>query len=147
MNFLNGKAERFKIIPREVSFDELIGGDEGPKEDIALVVSNSLVVRKLLERKLSSMGKTVKTARNISSAIDIINQASPSMVIADMKFDDGNAASLGKGMREKSDCPMIVISDGKVSSDIIELAKSDNKVKVTSSHDISEVSKYIESLN
>jgi CRP-like cAMP-binding protein/CheY-like chemotaxis protein len=144
---LDWEGGTFKIIPREVSFDELIGGDESSSEDITLVVSNSLVVRKLLERKLSSMGKIVKTARNISSAIDIINQSSPSMVIADMKFDDGNAANLGKGMREKSNCPMIVISDGKVSSDIIELAKTDQNVKVTNSHDLSEVTRFIELLN
>ncbi|MCB0277878.1 MAG: cyclic nucleotide-binding domain-containing protein [Calditrichaeota bacterium] len=147
---LGWEGGTFTIKPREVSFDELIGGgapvsDDGGDNNTILVVSNSLVVRKLLERKLSEMSFTVKAAKNISSAIDIISNQAPKIVIADMKFDDGNVTALSAKIHEKADVPIVVISDGNMSPDLQKLSSSNN-VKVTSSHDIAEVAKIVKDI-
>jgi DNA-binding NtrC family response regulator len=137
----------FTIKPKEISFDELVGsGDIQELSNLALVVSNSLVVRKLLERKLGEKGFVVKTAQNIATAGNLLQSDRPKVVIADTKFEDGNMGDLGKKVTESSDCPIVVISDGKIPDDVKAYLSSHPKSKTTNSHDINEVIQIVSSI-
>lgn len=143
----------FVIKPREVSFDELIGSDEVevssapsesesvsiPEDDSILIVSNSLVVRKLLERRLSELKYKVRPVKNIAAAKGVLDSVSPKGIVADMKFDDGSVSELAGHFRAHSQNPIVIISDGKLSSDIESLVSGDAAIFTTKSHDISEV--------
>lgn len=147
----------FVIKPREVSFDELLGADavEAPadsgaaeaakpaEDDSILVVSNSLVVRKLLERKLQSMNKTVKAAKNLASAKNSVEAIIPKCIVADLKFDDGTAKELAEYFRGKTENHIVVITDGKVPSDLQLYANGQANIHLTASHDIAEVTDHI----
>ncbi len=147
----------FVIKPREVSFDELIGADsvdvpaaasnaKAAEDDSILVVSNSLVVRKLLERRLQGMNLKVKTVKNIEAAKNIVESIIPRCIVADLKFDDGNAKELAEYLRSKSDNHMVIITDGKVPNDLQLYASGQKNIHITGSHDIAEVTDQIKKI-
>lgn len=148
----------FVIKPREVSFDELLGSDvvDAPvsasssaaaaEDDSVLVVSNSLVVRKLLERRLQSMDKKVKAAKNIASAKNIVESLIPKCIVADLKFDDGSAKELAEYFRGKTQNHVVIITDGKIPNDLQLFVNGESNIHLTASHDIAEVTDHIKSI-
>lgn len=153
----------FKIIPKAVSFDELLGEDAVeevadntpsaepaektiPEDDSILIVSNSLVVRKLLERKLTESALKVKAAKNIAAAKSVIESTIPKCIISDLKFDDGSAKDLAEFVRSLTDHHFVVISDGTIPSDLQVFMDNHPNLHQTNSHDINEVTKTIKSI-
>jgi CRP-like cAMP-binding protein/CheY-like chemotaxis protein len=135
----------FIIKPREVSFDDLVGKtDSKPDSKNAIVVSTSMVVRKLLERKLTEMGYSVYPCKSIDSAKNLLSQHKPSLVITDTKFEDGSANQLGALIRKDFECPIVIIADGKLPDEIQAFVNNDKNCKASHTHDISEITKIVE---
>lgn len=145
---LEWETGSFEIVPREISFEELVGEDKGSSQtgNAVLIVSNSLVVRRLLEKKISELGMVVKTARNVTTAIEIIFESSPKLVIADLKFDDGSVIHLNSKVNDKGvDTNYIVLGDGKLSDSVNDLVSGNNNVHLTESHDVAAILKLVQS--
>ena len=146
---LEWETGTFEIVPREISFEELVGEEkqaEAKTENIVLIVSNSLVVRRLLEKKISELDMVVKTARNVTSAIEIIFESSPKLVIADLKFDDGSVINLNSKVSDKGvDTNYIVLGDGKLSDSVNDLVSGNENVHLTESHDVAAILKLVQS--
>ena len=64
-DILDWESGTFTISPKEISFQELIGVETVTTkvDNIAVIVSNSLVVRRLLEKKIQNLDYKVKTAK------------------------------------------------------------------------------------
>jgi len=146
---LEWETGTFQIIPREISFEALIGEEKKTSEpdNSILIVSNSLVVRRLLEKKIQQLGYVVRTARNVTSAIETIYESHPKLVIADLKFDDGSILNLndevsGKGVETN----FIVLGDENVSESVHQLVDSNKSVHLTESHDVSTILKLVQAI-
>ena len=145
---LEWETGKFIISPREISFEELVGDQKPatPVTNLVLIVSNSLVVRRLLEKKITQLGMTVKTARNVSAAIDIIFETTPKLVIADIKFDDGSVLNLNTQANDKGvDTNYIVLGDGKLSDSVSQLVSGNKNVHLTESHDVTAILNLVKS--
>ena len=75
-----------------------------------LIVNNSLVVRKLIERAFRSLGYQVATSENVEKSNATISQTVPDIVITDVKLADGLGLDLCKTVREDKDIPFIFLT-------------------------------------
>jgi CRP-like cAMP-binding protein len=134
----------FSIVPREISFKELIG-EEKLSDNLAIVVSNSAVVRRVLEKKLIEKKLTVKSASNINSALETLSLGTPKYVVSDMKFEDGNASTLVQKFLDKGvDAKYILLSDGRLSSDLETIFNNQSNVFATENHDVASILRLID---
>ena len=111
-----------------------------------LIVNNSLVVRKLIERAFKSLGYSVKTAENIQKSQAVINDGIPDIIITDVKLSDGLGLDLCKTVREKNDIPFIFLADDSVKSDFSNELKEIGKAELTKTHEVSEIVKLVENM-
>lgn len=111
-----------------------------------LIVNNSLVVRKLIERAFKSLGYQVATAENVEKSKASINQSSPDIVITDVKLSDGLGLDLCKAVRESKDIPFIFLADDSVKTEFSDELKSLGKAELTKTHEVSEIVKLVENM-
>jgi CRP-like cAMP-binding protein len=111
-----------------------------------LIVNNSLVVRKLIERAFRSLGYKVETSENVEKSKMAIGQNVPDIVITDIKLADGLGLDLCKTVREEKDIPFIFLADDSVKSDFSDELKSLGKAELTKTHEVSEIVKLVENM-
>jgi CRP-like cAMP-binding protein/galactitol-specific phosphotransferase system IIB component len=111
-----------------------------------LIVNNSLVVRKLIERAFRSLGYQVATSENVEKSNAAISQNVPDIVITDVKLADGLGLDLCKTVREDKDIPFIFLADDSVKSEFSDELKSLGKAELTKTHEVSEIVKLVENM-
>ena len=111
-----------------------------------LVVNNSLVVRKLIERAFRGLGYKVATAENIAKSTDLIAQNVPDIIITDMKLSDGIGYDFCQIVREKNNIPFIFLADDSVQAAFAEKLKAIGKAELTKTHEVSEIVKLVENM-
>jgi len=111
-----------------------------------LIVNNSLVVRKLIERAFRSLGYDVATAENVEKSKSAIGQSVPDIVITDVKLSDGLGLDLCKTIREDNNIPFIFLADDSVKSEFNNELKSLGKAELTKTHEVSEIVKLVENM-
>ncbi len=141
---LKWKEGNFEIKVRPLKLKK---EDEKPgKEEIKsiLIVNDSLVVRKLVERAFKGLGYNVETAQNMEGAFKAMDLAVPDIVISDIKLSDGNGIEFIEKAREKGNITFIFLADDSVKADFEEQLKSMGKTEITKTHEVSEIVKLVE---
>ncbi len=137
----------FTIKPKIMTFEEEVS--QAAKTGKILVINQSLVVRKILERNLGSLGHTVFTASDFSQGIAALQKNQPDMIIADFKFQELNGYELCRQIRENSaweNMPFIFITDSTISGDMLAKLKTLPATQIVDSEDVSHLAKIVESL-
>ncbi|MBN2423867.1 MAG: cyclic nucleotide-binding domain-containing protein [Calditrichaceae bacterium] len=111
-----------------------------------LVVNNSLVVRKVIERAFTGMGYDVSSAPNISEALQQIQKAKPDVIIADIKLPDGTGAQFLESVRTSHSIPFIFLTDDSADEQFQALLDQKGHAQMTKTHEVSEIVKLVERL-
>jgi CRP-like cAMP-binding protein/CheY-like chemotaxis protein len=111
-----------------------------------LIVNNSLVVRKLIERAFKSLGYQVVTAENLETAKNAINQGHPDIIITDVKLSDGLGIDFCRSVRENKNIPFIFLADDSVKSEFNDQLTSLGEAELTKTHEVSEIVKLVENM-
>jgi CheY-like chemotaxis protein len=116
------------------------------KEEVKnmLIVNNSLVVRKVIERAFRGLGYGVKTAKNIQEALTELQNYLPHVIISDVKLADGSGLEFLSKTRNIADIPFIFITDDSVKEEFENRIKEHGKAELTKTHEISEIVKLVE---
>jgi CRP-like cAMP-binding protein/CheY-like chemotaxis protein len=149
------------------ALDEMLGWTEGEftikarplelkKEDKAkpeakeskaiLIVNNSLVVRKLIERAFKGLGYDVQTAENIAKSQDAIKSSAPDIVITDVKLADGSGLGFCQSVKSEKDIPFIFLADDSLKTEFDDELKSIGNAALTKTHEVSEIVKLVENM-
>jgi CRP-like cAMP-binding protein/galactitol-specific phosphotransferase system IIB component len=142
---LKWQEGKFEIKSKPLTLD--VNKDAGSKETKEiLVVNNSLVVRKLIERAFRSLGYKVATSENVEKSKISISQSRPDIIITDVKLADGLGLDLCKTIRESQDIPFIFLADDSVKSEFSDELKSLGNAELTKTHEVSEIVKLVENM-
>ena len=131
---------------------ELVGAELGEvsKADsdtsTIVLVNSSMVVQKVVQKAFESMGYEVYATDNIQKGVNLTNKMNPSMVIADIKFQGGDAETLVKAMREVYPGYIILLTDSKSKEKYSQLAEIDHHLELTNNIEIGELVKIAENI-
>lgn len=137
----------FTIKPKIMTFVEET--NEAAKKGKILVINQSLVVRKILERNLGGLGHTVSTAADFSQGIAALQKNHPDMIISDFKFQELTGYELCQQIRENSaweNMPFIFITDSTISDDMLAKLRTLSAAQIVDSNDVANLAKTVESL-
>ena len=135
----------FEIKSKPLTLDAKKEAESKETKEI-LIVNNSLVVRKLIERAFRSLGYEVASAENVEKSKSAIGKSVPDIVITDVKLADGLGLDLCKTVRENNDIPFIFLADDSVKAEFGEELKSLGKAELTKTHEVSEIVKLVENM-
>lgn len=165
MEFLRGQIESVKLggVKEDEALDSLLSWEEGKfsitvkpltlgKEEDSdevetksvLIVNNSMVVRKVIERAFKGLGYNVDTASNIENSAELINSEGPDIIISDVKLADGNGIEFINQVRKNYDLPFIFITDNSIKAEFEEELKKLGNADLTKTHEVSEIVKLVE---
>lgn len=133
---------------------ELIGAELGqvssPQEDkdkpLIVLINSSMVIQKVIQKAFESMGYEVYSVDNIKKGITIISKMNPSFVIADTRFEDGDANQLVEEARKIYPGYFILLTDESNASKFEDLVARDAHIKLTKTMEIGEVVRIVEDL-
>ena len=111
-----------------------------------LVVSHSLVVRKLIERAFKGLGYQVSTADSINSSQTIMTTDIPDIIITDIKLADGLGIDFCREVKKKKDIAFIFLTDESVKPEFEKEIKTLGKAELTKTHEVSEIVKIVENI-
>jgi CheY-like chemotaxis protein len=109
-----------------------------------LIVNNSMVVRKVIERAFKGLGYHVETASNIASSLESISKTPADIIISDVKLADGNGIEFINQVRETKKLPFIFITDNSIKAEFEEQLKKLGNAELTKTHEVSEIVKLVE---
>ncbi|HID40396.1 MAG TPA: response regulator, partial [Calditrichaeota bacterium] len=111
-----------------------------------LIVNNSLVVRKVVERAFKGLGYAVETAQNIADSLQMIEKVQPDIIISDIKLPDGSGLEFLEKARDLGDIAFIFITDNTIKADFEEKIKEAGRAELTKTHEVSEIVKLVENM-
>jgi len=111
-----------------------------------VLVNSSMVVQKVVQKAFESMGYEVYATDNIQKGVNLTNKMNPTMVIADIKFQGGDAETLVKSIREVYPGYIILLTDNKTKGKYANLAELDHHLQLTNNIEIGEVVKIAENI-
>lgn len=131
----------FVIKPKIMAFS---GTTESPKPSqktgSVLVINHSMVVRKIIEKNLGSLGHTVKSAGEITESIGLMKSMKPNVIISDFKYEEVSGYDFCMQVREtEGDIPFIFITDASVDSEVVSKLKSVPNSALIDSQDVSKL--------
>ena len=141
---LTWEQGEFAIKPKPLTLDTKKGKTEESKK--ILIVNNSLVVRKLIERAFKGLGYDVSTAENIQKSKEVLSSATPNIVVTDVKLADGSGIDLCKTVRADKNIPFIFLSDDSIKPEFETELKSLVNVNMAKTHEVSEIVKLVENM-
>jgi CRP-like cAMP-binding protein len=143
LGWKEGKFE-IKVKPLTLEVKEKAYGGKEIKD--IMIINNSLVVRKLIERAFKGLGYNVGSAESIKKAQELINQKSPDIVITDVKLTDGLGLDFCRSIKAQKDIPFIFLADDSLKSDFDQELKTISNAALTKTHEISEIVKLVENM-
>lgn len=142
---LGWKEGKFEIKVKPLSL-EVKQKAYGKEIKVIMIINNSLVVRKLIERAFKGLGYNVSSAESIKKAQELMNQQSPDIVITDVKLADGLGLDFCRSVKAQKDIPFIFLADDSLKSDFDQELKTISNVALTKTHEISEIVKLVENM-
>lgn len=138
----------FIIQPELVGAElgEVTAGDSATEKYTIVLVNSSMVVQKIIQKAFESLGYDVYSVDTIKKATNMITKLNPSFVIADVKFEDGNAAQLLDEVRKQYAGHIIFLTDEKSKAQYDDLTQKDANVRLTNSMEVGEVVKIAENI-
>lgn len=144
---------QFVIKPKIIAFE----GDKEKSESVKpakktgsiLVINHSMVVRKVIEKNLSSLGHTVKTVDSITEGIAALKNLKPNVIISDFKYDEISGYDFCQQIRENStytDIPFIFITDSNTDSVVVNQLKTVSNSTMVDSQDVNHMAETVEKM-
>ncbi len=143
---LNWKDGEFVIEPRPIEMDNLKVSQpvvEKPGHRI-VIVNNSMVVQKLLQRAFDSMGYEVYAVETSAKALNLIKSMQPNLVISDTKLPDASGVELLDSVRQLGNTPFVLLTEQNNRAQFEEQTRRYDQVYLTNSQEIGEVVKVVE---
>ncbi len=148
---LGWQEGQFQIKLKPLKLDELVEGKTSSAEELKikniLIMSNSLVVQKIIERALLGLGYNVFKSRNINDGIDLLNKENIHLIVSDIKLPDGEGQHLIETVRSETNDPIILLGEPNMKDEVLNAIKNTSDVEVTQSHEVSEIVQLIEHFN
>ncbi|MHB2156266.1 cyclic nucleotide-binding domain-containing protein [Calditrichota bacterium GD2] len=142
---------QFRIELKPLKFDELVEESpehkEEPKIQNVLILSNSIVVQKIIERALISLGYRVFKARKIADGLNLMDAEGVDLIVSDIKLPDGDGVKLIEQVRAKNEKPIIFIGEPNLKPELLKPIREAHAVEITGSHEVSEIVQLIEHFN
>jgi len=165
--FENGQLQKVKMgsFTDDIALDEMLKWDDGQfqisvrpltlqkkeakvKAEVTirkiLIVNNSLVVRKVVERAFKGLGYDVRMAPDVASALQAIAQSKPDVIISDIKLSDGNGLDFLHKARKSGDIAFVFITDDSRKGDFESALSNLANAELTKTHEVSEIVKLVE---
>ncbi len=142
---LTWESGEFEINSKPLTLDSDEKQDRLEQKEI-LIVNNSLVVRKLIERAFKGLGYKVVSAENIAKSNASISNHLPDIIISDVKLADGLGIDFCKSVKAENDIPFIFLADDSVRSDFADELEALGKAELTKTHEVSEIVKLVENM-
>ncbi len=128
--------------------------EEGKKEEEKkesksyqiVIVNNSMVVQKLLQKTFESMGYEIYAVETANKGKNLVSSLKPNLVISDTKLPDSTGIDFLNSLREKSDIPFILLTDSSNKAQYEQNAGNIRNVSFTKSQEIGEVVKMVETI-
>lgn len=136
----------FEIKPKPLSIGKQKAADKESEVKKILIVNNSLVVRKLIERAFKGLGYQVTTAQNIENSKESISSETPDIIISDVKLADGSGLDFCRDVKSDNDIAFIFLSDDSIKPEFEEDLKSIKRTALTKTHEVSEIVKIVENM-
>ena len=111
-----------------------------------MIVNNSMVVQKLLQRAFESMGYEVFAVETANKALKMIESMKPTLVISDTKLSDGSGIELLNSVRSLGNYPFVLLTEASNRSKLVADAAGIAHTHFTNSQEIGEVVKVVESV-
>ncbi len=111
-----------------------------------LIVNNSMVVRRLVERAFKGLGYDVSSAENIEKSNQMINANLPDIIISDVKLADGSGLDFCRDVKSKNDIAFIFLTDDSIKPEFENELNSIKKAELTKTHEVSEIVKIVENI-
>ena len=122
------------------------GKEEEDEVKSILIVNNSLVVRKVIERAFKGLGYDVNTAADIAKAKEKIDSKDIHIVISDIKLSDGNGLDFISSVNDQSKISFIFKTDDSIKPDFERKLKEYINAEQTKTHEVSEIVKLVENV-
>lgn len=143
---LNWPDGEFIIEPRPIQLEDDKGKKAPPPgESRLIIVNNSMVVQKLLQRAFESMGYEVFAVDNASKAVKMVKSMDPSLIISDTKLPDASGMELLQTVRQFTTIPVVLLTDATNRAQLEARVSSDSSVYFTNSQEVGEIVKVVES--
>jgi CheY-like chemotaxis protein len=136
---------QIKVRPLTLKTEKKESESENVRNKI-LIVNNSLVVRKVIERAFNGLGYEVNTAQDIASTQKTMESWAPDIIISDIKLPDGSGAELVEVVRELKSVPFIFMTDNSIKPEFEEKLKELGNAEITKTHEVSEIVKLVENM-
>ena len=137
-------SARVAGVPKPLSFDKK--KEKGSDTKKILIVNNSLVVRKLIERAFKGLGYEVESAENIEKSNKLIESFVPDIVITDVKLADGSGIEFCRDVKTVNDVAFIFLSDESIKPEFEEELETIERAELTKTHEVSEIVKIVENM-
>ena len=134
----------FEINSKPLAMEEAKKSTEEAKK--ILIVSQSLVVRKLIERAFKGLGYNVNTAENAAESENSIKKELPDIIISEIKLADGSGLDFCKKVKAEKDIPFIFLTDDSIKPEFEGELKAIGRAELTKTHEVSEIVKIVENM-
>ncbi len=153
---LNWQEGRFSIEPRVIHADEL--ANVGKTVDLTpitakpaqngktrvLIVNNSMVVQRMIQRTLEQRHYEVNTVATADSALKAFESFAPALIISGTKLPDQHGVELLKALRETSELPLVFLTEKRNKALIQSQTKNERNVYFTNSQALDEIIRAVE---
>ena len=142
---LNWQSGKFVIEPRPIQMEAAKSAQQKPRPQfIIVIVNNSMVVQRLLQRAFDSMGYEVYTVETASKAMNMVQSMRPHLIISDTKLPDSSGVELVQSVREITAVPILLLTESANRAQVEEQAKDQPNIYFTNSQEVGEVVKIVE---
>jgi len=136
----------FEIKPKKLSISKKEKSEKESDTKKILIVNNSMVVRKVVERALKGLGYIVSSAENIAKSKILISSDVPDIIISDVKLADGAGLAFCRDVKAEHDVAFIFLSDESIKPEFEQELNKIGKAKLTKTHEVSEIVKNVENI-
>ncbi len=134
----------FAIHVRPLTLDKAKSAAAEEKSKRIMIVNQSMVVRRVIERALKGLGYEVSTAANMAEALSAIDNRQPDIIISDVKLSDAHGMDFYNNAQQKKALPFIFIADENESNEKQKQLKEQENAHFTKTHEVSEIVKLVE---